>query len=281
MDCDKVSPVSLEKDDTLAQAVDLLQALAGHCTAVIVGHGPAVASLFVTGLVGSLSHCTGMCGPLVAAQSAERLGRQQVGPGADWRRLVGAALLPYQLGRMTTYMGLGALLALPVGLAAWGSFWWAGPLLLAAAAVLFLFQALHGLGIRWPIPADRRSVASGNLVLKSMQRGFSTLLSWGRPLFRHPIGWRGYGLGLLLGFLPCGLLYAALAAAAATGDSLAAAIGMSAFMLGTFPISWVIGYGSAVAAGRWRSLFRRLLPILAIFNAIGLLALAFDQVMSA
>ena len=43
------------------------------------------------------------------------------------------------------------------------------------------------------------------------------------------------GLGLLLSGLPCGLLYAALAAAAATGSALAGAIVMLAFCLGTIP----------------------------------------------
>jgi sulfite exporter TauE/SafE len=42
-------------------------------------------------------------------------------------------------------------------------------------------------------------------------------------------------LGLLLSALPCGLLYAALAGAAATGSALAGAIAMAAFVAGTTP----------------------------------------------
>jgi hypothetical protein len=43
------------------------------------------------------------------------------------------------------------------------------------------------------------------------------------------------GLGLALSALPCGLLYAALAGAAATGSALAGAIAMAAFVAGTIP----------------------------------------------
>jgi sulfite exporter TauE/SafE len=45
----------------------------------------------------------------------------------------------------------------------------------------------------------------------------------------------GLALGLLLGFLPCGLLYTALVAAAASGGPLAGGAAMLAFGLGTVP----------------------------------------------
>jgi sulfite exporter TauE/SafE len=54
-------------------------------------------------------------------------------------------------------------------------------------------------------------------------------------LLADPTGWRGVLLGVLLSALPCGLLYAALAAAAAGGSALAGGLGMMAFVLGTVP----------------------------------------------
>jgi sulfite exporter TauE/SafE len=56
-----------------------------------------------------------------------------------------------------------------------------------------------------------------------------------RRRLEEPGGWNGIGLGLLLSGLPCALLYAALAAAAATGSALAGALAMLAFTLGTVP----------------------------------------------
>jgi hypothetical protein len=86
---------------------------------------------------------------------------------------------------------------------------------------------------------------------------------------------------MMLGFLPCGLLYAAVAAAAATGDVLAAILGMLVFALGTFPISWAIGFGSVIAATRWRKAIGRLLPYLAVINALFLFFLAYRYAVDA
>ena len=53
------------------------------------------------------------------------------------------------------------------------------------------------------------------------------------PLLRDPVGWRGYGLGLALGLLPCGFLYSALIAASGAGGALEGGLAMAAFALGT------------------------------------------------
>jgi sulfite exporter TauE/SafE len=65
-------------------------------------------------------------------------------------------------------------------------------------------------------------------------------------LLAAPQGWRGVALGLLLSALPCGVLYGALAAAAASGSMLAGALAMAAFALGTAPA--LVGLA---AAGRF------------------------------
>ena len=73
-----------------------------------------------------------------------------------------------------------------------------------------------------------------------------------RALFAAPLGWRGYVLGVTLGFLPCGLLYGAVAVAAATADPLAGAFGMLAFTLGTVPSLVAIGYTGHLAGTLWK-----------------------------
>src|SRR5262245_38327356 len=65
-------------------------------------------ALFLAGLVGSLTHCTLMCGPFVLAQVAGRL-EAGAAAGGELVRLAGAALVPYHLGRMTTYSVLGGV----------------------------------------------------------------------------------------------------------------------------------------------------------------------------
>lgn len=226
--------------------MDALVILAAHCQTAIQTNAPLILALFMAGVVGSAGHCAGMCGPFVLAQ---------VGARAELKRLSGAALLPYHLGRGTTYVALGALLAAPIGLLSrLEQLRWIPAAMLVAAAALFLLQALRG----WNVigaPAPR-------------------FLQRARGLFAKPIGARGYALGLVLGFLPCGLLYAALGAAAATADPVAAAAGMLGFVLGTMPMLVAIGFLGQGAASHWRDLARKAMPVIATLNAVVLLAMA-------
>ncbi|MGK7864787.1 urease accessory protein UreH domain-containing protein [Falsiroseomonas sp. E2-1-a4] len=186
-------------------------------------------AMLMAGLAGGVTHCAGMCAPFVLAQASSMAGR--VGPGFV-ARLAGAALIPYHLGRIVGYATLGAVAGASAGvvsqvtglrqvLAA----------LLLLAALLMARQALGRL-----LPARyhwwpwRRAPQGG---LAPTYPPF--LLRPIGSLLANPGGWNGFGLGLMLSALPCGLLYAALAAAAATGSALAGALAMLAFSLGTIP----------------------------------------------
>lgn len=187
---------------------------------------PAVAAaLFLAGLAGGVTHCAGMCAPFVLAQAGARAGR---GAGGTLARLSGAALVPYHLGRFLGYSTLGALAGGTAGLVTGLSglrFLLAA--LLAAAALLMLAQAAKWLPAGW-----RLRLPAAPAFLPGIGPALAARIS---PLLAAPEGLRGVALGLALSALPCGLLYAALAAAAATGSALAGAIAMAAFMLGTVP----------------------------------------------
>ncbi|WP_081786513.1 urease accessory protein UreH domain-containing protein [Kordiimonas gwangyangensis] len=47
-----------------------MEFLLSHCQAVIGDHGGLLLTLFLGGLMGSATHCVGMCGPFVVAQTA-------------------------------------------------------------------------------------------------------------------------------------------------------------------------------------------------------------------
>src|SRR5258706_15427441 len=95
--------------------VELVESALAGCGHLVADNGALLASLSLAGLVGSASHCAGMCGPFVLAQAATRLCRQPAGPGGELRRLAGGLLLPYHLGRSTTHVGLGVVAALGAG----------------------------------------------------------------------------------------------------------------------------------------------------------------------
>lgn len=256
--------------------LELASSLGSHCLIAVQDHGSLLLSMFLAGLVGSATHCVGMCGPFVAAQSIELAGRQNAAEATTWRRLTGSALLPYQFGRLTTYMSLGAVASLPVSLGSqFLSLSLLPSLLLWAAAGIFLVQGLTRLGALPAVGSGTISIANASW---SQLRSMAALRDFTRTLFRQPVGLRGYLLGVLLGFLPCGLLYGALIIAAATASPLTAALAMLAFTLGTFPLSWAVGYGSRFATVRFRSKTRIPLALLMIFNAILLAVLGLQAI---
>ena len=100
-------------------------------------------SLFLAGLVGSVTHCSGMCSPFVLAQ---------MGDDVVLKRPAGRLLIPYHLGRMVTYVFLAVLFGTILNLA----FLFSGvrafivaPILLLAG-ILFLVSAFPALGQVFP-----------------------------------------------------------------------------------------------------------------------------------
>ena len=218
--------------------------------------GGLPASLFLAGLAGSLVHCTGMCGPFVLGQVMSDAERSAGGGYGEWRRLAGASLAPYHLGRLTTYTALGGAAGAATALfASTGLFAWLSGGLLVVAAVLMLLQAL---GLAANI---------GSPLAKPLARLAGPLSSAQTP-------WARYALGVVLGFLPCGLLYGALAAAAGTGSARDGALAMAAFTLGTVPALIAVGWGGALFRRRLHELARWIAAPLLFANALLLLALA-------
>lgn len=215
------------------------------------------AALLLAGLAGSLVHCVGMCGPFVLGQvmaSAE----QQPGDRSygEWRRLTGALLLPYHLGRFTTYTALGAVAGGATAVfASLDVFGLMSATLLAAAAVLLAAQAF-GMVVNAASPAT-------NLVAR---------LAGPLSASRTPVA--RYFLGVVLGFLPCGLLYGALAAAAGTGSVASGAIAMACFAVGTVPALVAVGWGGLIMRRHLKTVAKWVSPPLLAGNALVMLALA-------
>ncbi len=262
---------------------DILGAVCG----AIPLEGGVIAGLFLTGAAGSPLHCGPMCGGFVLGQVADRLAAMPAGQMCERRRLTASALLPYHLGRLLTYAALGTA-------AGWGGAMVAsipylnGMLLMAAAALILVMASrrieLFGMGRVvaqagafgdgpariGPAPILFRVVPNGATV---QPRERSVV---GQADSRTPPAWwrRGLPLGLLLGFLPCGFLYGALAVAAASQDPLMGAIGMAAFAVGTMPMLLIIGFAGHAAGQRWRRMIIRIAPCVLVLNAALLMLLA-------
>ncbi len=247
----RAAPVRSVAQMELSAALALLPgALAALCGPAQLERGLVlVPALLLAGLAGSAVHCTAMCGPFVLGQAADRMARLPAGRMCEGARLRSGLLLPYHAGRLATYTALGiavgalGALRLPAAVPA---------TLLALAGSLFLLLALGRAR-----PALVPALAGG---------GIAGLLS---PAGR--LG--GLPLGLALGFLPCGLVYAALAAAAASGPLMGGAA-MLAFGLGTVPALIAVAVLGHAAARRWHGATRTAAPWLLGANGLVLLALA-------
>lgn len=214
------------------------------------------AALFLAGLAGSLVHCVGMCGPFVLGQvmaSVEPPGNRSYG---EWHRLTGALLVPYHLGRFTTYTALGAVAGGATAVfASLEMFGWLSAILLIVAAGLLAAQAL-------------------GMAVNAASPGATLLARLAGPLSASRTALARYGLGVILGFLPCGLLYAALAAAAGTGSIISGALAMACFALGTVPALVAVGWGGLIMRRHLRTIARWVSPPLLAGNALVMLALA-------
>lgn len=241
------------------------------CLIAIGNHAGLYATLATAGFVGGFTHCSGMCGPFVLGQTAARLDRVDAKNMNEFRRLTGSLLAPYHAGRITTYALLGAIVASVLApLLEMDGFRYAAAFLLALAGFSFLAASLGGNG-------------AAGLKIPGMDTGnrFARALSkTGRGLFLAPVGWRGYLLGLTLGLLPCGMVYAALMAAATTGSAIGGALAMAAFAAGTIPALVGVGLGGAFLMGRWRDRLRLVARGVMVINGVALLVMAGQQIVT-
>ncbi|MBI2837768.1 MAG: sulfite exporter TauE/SafE family protein [Acidobacteria bacterium] len=183
--------------------------------------------MLMIGLVGSI-HCAQMCGPIVVGYSLP-LARQPRG------RQVRAHLL-YNLGRVTTYAVLGAV---------------AG----AVGGVAGFVSRLAGLRGATTIAAGALMIAAGLLMSGFIPVSRLTARLPFRPriaarFMQSPGVASKLALGLVLGLLPCGMVYAALLKAVETATPSGGAATMIAFGLGT--TSTMVAMGMLSTALGWR-----------------------------
>lgn len=208
---------------------------------------PLIATLgaaLAASLIGSL-HCAAMCGGFAALCG-----------GADRRPLSIAA---YNLGRLASYLTLGALAGLLAGRFEAVATALTGVQHLAAVALVAVIALVAWRTLR-PAPVridDPR--ASG--LLARLRAPLARLLRRRGP---GP----ALAVGLLTAALPCGWLWGFVAVAGATTDPLAGALVMAAFWLGTVPALALVGALARLLGARARR-YSRPLTALALLLAAG------------
>ena len=181
----------------------------------------SIIAVFFVGLLGGV-HCLGMCGSIVGILTG-----QLPKDGARW-----PFHLAYNSGRIASYTVAGILV---------GAIGQAGllfrdvvpvqHLLFALSSLMLVALGLYLAGI-WSMV--RRIEQAGSVLWQRIQPLTRLVFPITSPL-------RALLLGMLWGWLPCGLVYSVLVTALASGHPQSGALIMLAFGLGTLPNLLVIG----------------------------------------
>jgi sulfite exporter TauE/SafE len=211
---------------------------------------------FVIGLLSSL-HCIGMCGSIIGTLTFSLSPELR-----NHKTRFVTVVLSYNLGRILSYTLAGGLvgvlsilLHLPFA---------AGQ----AHRVLQLLSALvmssAGLYIAGWFPRFAYVEKLGSRLWKQIE-------PFGRRLIPVRSNTQAFLFGMVWGWLPCGLIYTALALAATTGELVESALTMLAFGLGTLPAVMGVGIMTTLLTRLSRAEhFKRVVGIL--FVAVALLA---------
>ena len=148
----------------------------------------------------------------------------------------------YHLGRFATYGAMGFVAAL-----------------LAHQIQAYRF---------WP------SLAACMLVLAGVTFLLSSAATPNSGLHRRFGALGNFGRGVMMSFMPCGLIYAALMVVATFDNPVKAMVGMWFFVLGTLPALMLSSGAMALVAARWQMQVRRVGRAMMACNGLALIALA-------
>ena len=201
-------------------------------------------AIFVLGFLSSFSHCYGMCGGFVMAYSLKVAERKSTGS----RLQLIIPHLMYNSGRVLTYTFLGFWFGL-LG----GSF---KHLVHDYQSILFIFagifMTLMGLDL----------LGLFNISTPKSFPGFGRYRQLVGSLLNRANAKNIFLYGLILGFIPCGLVYIAGAKAVSAGNVLGGMATMLAFGLGTIPALFILGLSANLISARLRN---KVFKIAAVF----------------
>jgi sulfite exporter TauE/SafE len=208
-------------------------------------------AVFLIGLLGGV-HCAGMCGGIVSALSLQM-------PGAAGRSAPAWSIhLAYNFGRIASYAIAGALIGALGSLGLLLNNWLPVQLgLYVAANLMMVALGLYLTGLTQTLAFTERA---GQWLWRRVQ-----------PVTKRFLPVRGavqaFPLGMLWGWLPCGLVYSVLTMTLVSGSAARGAATMLAFGLGTLP--------NLMLAGLLLARFRNVVQGRAVRLASGLIVLGF------
>ncbi len=236
---------------------------------------PLVLVMWMAGLLGSVGHCIGMCGPIVLSFGISQTETKR----PKWKQH-----LFFQLGRVTTYMFLGACVGSLGSLFRLQSVQEMADCCKPEGQVLLSMQA-------WPWQLWLK-LAIGFLMMTfgiflTLGRRVDALMEFQLPerlqrFLGRSIKWANlpYLVGMAWGLIPCGLVYMMLLKSLEMGSWQMGAMGMGAFGLGNLPLLFALGFVSTQISQHWKYRLLRFsgllitgLGIFILYQAVHLLKL--------
>ncbi|CCG53122.1 Probable transmembrane protein of unknown function [Flavobacterium indicum GPTSA100-9 = DSM 17447] len=201
-------------------------------------------SALIFGLISSL-HCVGMCGPIAMMIPIDR--------NNPAKKVI--QIMTYQLGRITAYASLGlvfGLLGKGFFLAGWQQ------QLSILVGVLMIVIAL----------VPEKKLAAYNFS-KPIYLFVSKVKQQLGQQFKRKSFKSLYLIGLFNGYLPCGMVYAALFGAIAMHSISLSILYMILFGMGTIPLMVVVIHVAQFSKFKFKSQIQRIIPIIIV--CIGIL----------
>ncbi|AFL69315.1 hypothetical protein Sulba_2036 [Sulfurospirillum barnesii SES-3] len=219
-----------------------------------------VTAIISVAFLGSLGHCIGMCGGFVMAYSSAKIDSSSSSAHQFLSHVI------YNIGRISAYVLLGTLFG-ALGLLFTFSAQISGYFYFVAGIIMVLM----GLSMMGKIKF-LTSLESNIAFHPQIKKIFSHLIHT-KTLTSF------YGLGLLNGFLPCGLVYFFLATAATSGSIVQGAMTMALFGLATMPAMLGLGYVVGFLKGNgFRELMIKLASLIIIAYGIYMSYIGFAAV---
>jgi sulfite exporter TauE/SafE len=198
---------------------------------------------FLFGLISSL-HCIGMCGPIAMMLPVDR--------NSQAKKVT--QILTYHLGRLTAYGSIGFVF----GMLGKGFF---------MAGIQQNLSIFIGVAMIVVILVPEKTLANYNFskpVFKLISKIKSTLGSQFRKKSYKSL----FTIGLLNGFLPCGMIYVALFGSIAMQSESLGVLYMILFGLGTVPLMSSVVYINSYLTVPIRNKIQKLIPYVAILIGV-------------
>jgi len=200
-------------------------------------------SAFFFGLISSF-HCVGMCGPIAMMLPVDR--------SNEAKKVI--QIMLYHLGRLTAYGSLG----LVFGLLGKGFY---------LAGMQQQLSILVGIFMILIVIIPEKIFMKYNFS-KPVYRIISNVKSSLGKQFKKKSNSALFTIGLLNGFLPCGLVYAALFGALAMQNMSLGVLYMVLYGLGTIPMLSVAVYASGFLSSNFRNKLQKVIPVVAVFIGV-------------